>query len=102
MRKVLNKSAKTSRTCNELSCKDILGTLMNNCLVAVLDIMGFSNLIEKTSNQGGMQCMSALLHTIQGIVSHVDLYSKQPRRTASSFVKKKMVVFWFSDTVIMI
>jgi hypothetical protein len=74
---------------------------MNNCLVAVLDIMGFSNFIEKNSNQGGMQRMSALLHTIQSIVSHVDLYSKKPRRNASSFVKKKMVVFWFSDTVIM-
>ena len=102
MGKQLNKSLPTSRTCDELPCKDIFGALMSNCLVAVLDIMGFSNLIEKNSNQGGMQCMSALLHTIQGIVSHVDLYSKQPRRNASSFVKKKMVVFWFSDTVIMI
>ncbi len=102
MKMALNKSLPTSRTCDELSCKDIFGALMSNCLIAVLDIMGFSNLIEKNSNQGGMQCMSALLHTIQGIVSHVDLYSKQPRRNASSFVKKKMVVFWFSDTVIMI
>lgn len=98
----MNKSTKTSRPHKELSCKDILGTSMNNCLVAVLDIMGFSNLIVQNGNCGSMQCMSALLHTVQGIVSHIDLYSKKPRRNVSSFVKKKMIVFWFSDTVIMI